>query len=86
MARIGQTSRPEAVEFQLLIELAGEPAGAPLPRPMQLHGPEPDLHAMALGMIGQRPIGGEQGQLGGLLRPLVEGLDHPTLGSKAEEG
>src|SRR5271169_3102057 len=79
-ARIGQTSRPKAVEFQLLIELAGEPARAPLPRPMQLHGPKPNLHAMALGVFGQPPIGGEQGQLGGLLRPLVEGLDHPTPG------
>src|SRR5271166_3458153 len=79
-ARIGQTSRPEAVERQLLIELAGEPARAPLPRPMQLHGPEPDLHAIALGVIGQRSIGGEQGQLSGLLRPLVEGLDHPAPG------
>ena len=79
-ARIGQPSRPEAVERQLLIELAGEPARAPLPRPMQLHGPEPDLHAMTLGVIGQRPIGGEQGQLSGLLRPLVEGLDHPAPG------
>ncbi len=47
---------------------------------MQLHGPEPDLHAMALGVIGRRPIGGEQGQLSGLLRPLVEGLDHPAPG------
>src|SRR5208283_2979 len=79
-ARIGQTSRPEAVEPQLLIELAGEPARAPLPRPMQLHRPKPDLHAMALGVIGQRSIGGEQSQLGGLLRPLVEGLDHPAPG------
>src|SRR5208283_3202665 len=58
-ARIGQTSRPEAVEFQLLVELAGEPARAPLPRPMQLHGPKPDLHPMALGVIGQRPVGGK---------------------------
>ena len=47
---------------------------------MQLRGPEPDLHAMALGVFGQRSIGGEQGQLGGLLRPLVEGLDQPTPG------
>ena len=78
LARIGQTSRPETVEFQLLIELTGEPARPPLPRPVQLHGPEPDLHPMALGVIGQRPIGGEQGQLSGLLRPLVEGLDHPA--------
>ncbi len=51
-ARIRQTSRPEAVELQLLIELAGKPARAPLPRPMQLHGPEPDLHATVLGVIG----------------------------------
>src|SRR5208337_1516638 len=77
-ARIGQTSRPEAVECQLLIELAGEPARAPLPRPMQLHGPEPDLHAMALGVFGQRPIGGKKGQLGGLLRPFVERLGRPA--------
>ena len=31
---------------------------------------------MTLGVFGQRPIGGEQGQLRGLLRLLVEGLDH----------
>jgi hypothetical protein len=73
-----KTSRPEAVEFQLLIELTGEPARALLPRPVQLHGPEPDLHPMGLDVIEQRPVGGEQGQLSGLLRPLVEGLDHPA--------
>ena len=67
--RIGQTRRPEAVEFQLLVELAGEPARAPLPRPTQLHGPEPDLHAMALGVIGQRPIGGEQARIGWCVAP-----------------
>ena len=79
-AGIGQTGRPETVELQLLIELAGEPARSPLPRPMQLHGPEPDLHAMALGVFGQRPIGGEQRQLGRLLRILVENFDHPAPG------
>ena len=47
---------------------------------MQRHGRQPDLHAIALGVFGRRPIGGEQGQLGGLLRPLVKGLDHPAPG------
>src|SRR5208282_3746860 len=79
-AGIGQTGRPEAVELQLLVELAGEPARAPLPRPMQLHGSEPDLHAMTLGVFRQRTISGEQGQLGRLTRLLVEGLDHPAPG------
>ncbi len=50
-ARIGQTRRPEAVEFQLFIELAGEPARAPLPRPMQLHAEieHLPLHHLAAG-------------------------------------
>ena len=43
-----------------------------------MHGPEPDLHAVVLGVFGQRPIGGEQGQLGRLSRLLVESFDHPA--------
>jgi hypothetical protein len=80
LARVGQACRPEAVKRELLIELAGQPAGAPLPRPMQLHRAEPHLHAIAGGMDGHDPIGGKQGQLPGKLRFLVEGFDRPTPG------
>src|SRR5215471_3965534 len=79
-ARIGQTSRPKAIESQLLVELAGEPTRTPLARPVQLHGSESDLHAMARRVVGHRPIGREQGQLRGLLRALVKGIDHPAPG------
>ena len=75
-ARIGQASRKEAVELQLLIEVAGEPAGSPLPRPMQLHRREPHTHTMTLGVAGYGPIGRKQGQLPGLSGLLIKGFDH----------
>src|SRR6516164_4379720 len=42
---VGQTLRPEFIQSQLLIEIAGQPTGSPLPRPMQLHLFEPYLYA-----------------------------------------
>jgi hypothetical protein len=77
-ARIGQARRPEPVELELLIELAGKPAGAPLPRPVQLHGAEPHLHAIIHGVVGHRPVGGKQRQLPRLLRLLVKGFNRPA--------
>ena len=53
-------------------------ARAPLPRPVQLHRPEPHLDPVALGVIGQRPFGGKQSQLPRAPAVLVEALDHPT--------
>jgi hypothetical protein len=38
-SREGQQRRKEPIELQLLIEMTGEPAGAPLARSMQLHRP-----------------------------------------------
>ena len=46
---------------------------------MELHLPEPDLHAMALGVLGQRPVGGKEGELRAAAPPL-ESLDDPAPG------
>ncbi len=43
---------------------------------MQLHRIEPHLHAVRLRVLGNRSIGGEQGQLRMSLRLLIEGFDH----------
>jgi hypothetical protein len=49
LARVGQPRRPEPIQFELLIEMARQPARAPLARAMQLHRLEPHLHAKAQG-------------------------------------
>ena len=57
--------------------MARQPAGAPLPRPVQPQSAEPDMHHIAV----QRrrvPILGEQRDLSGLLAALVECLDRPA--------
>src|ERR1700730_6915258 len=41
---IGQTLAPELIQAQLLVKVAGQPTGSPLPRPMQFHLFEPYLH------------------------------------------
>src|SRR6478672_901684 len=78
LARVRPPLRPEPIEPELLVELTGEPARAPLPRPLQPHRPEPDLDAIRLGVVGQRPFGGKQGELPGAPAVLVEALDHPA--------
>src|SRR6202011_464988 len=49
---IGQTLAPELIQAQLLVKLAGQPTGSPLPRPMQFHLFEPYLHAKASREVG----------------------------------
>src|SRR4051812_32347001 len=79
-ARVRQPLRPEPIEPELLVELAGEPARAPLARPVQVHRPELHLDAVRLGVLGQRLSGGKQGELAGALLLLVEALDDPAPG------
>ena len=79
-ARVRQPLRPEPIEPELLVELAGEPARAPLARPVQLHRSELHLDAVRLGVLGQRLSGGKQGKLAGAPLLLVEALDDPAPG------
>jgi hypothetical protein len=80
LARVRQTLRPEAVEFQLLIQLTRQPARAPLPRPVQFHRVEPHLHAMTIGAGRNLAIGGKQRKLAVPLAPFIEGIDCLALG------
>ena len=66
---------PETVQSKLLVELTGQPARAPLPRPMQLHRIEPHLHAMGLGVGRNRAIGREQSKLGVPAGRFIKGFD-----------
>src|SRR5271165_6574381 len=63
---------PEFIQAQLLIKIAGQPTGSPLPRPMQLHLFEPYLYAEASGEVGQLPISGKQCQGHGPFAILIE--------------
>jgi len=67
--------RKEKIEFELPIEMTGQKAGAPLPRPMQLHLVEPHLHAIGFGMVRHGPFGRKQRQLTMMSAVFVEGLD-----------
>jgi hypothetical protein len=67
------------VKLLLLIQMTRQPTRAPLPRPMRLHCLQPHLYAIALGMLGNRAIGGKQGRLRVSSSPFIEGFDHPTL-------
>jgi hypothetical protein len=49
---IRQAYLPEVIKPELLVQPAGKPAGAPWPRPMQLHGVQPHLDAIGLGVFG----------------------------------
>ena len=63
LARVRQQRRKEPIQFQLLVEMTGEPARAPLARAIQLHRIEPHLHAQSLGMIRHCLLGGKQRKL-----------------------
>src|SRR5258708_18546661 len=76
--RIRQPTRPEPIRLEPLIQMTRQPTRAPLPRPMQLHCLQPHLYAIALGMLGNRAIGGKQGQLRVSSSPFIKGFDHPT--------
>src|SRR6266853_1165445 len=73
-----QALRPEAIELELFIELTRQPAGAPLPRAMQLHGIEPHLHAMRLRMFGNAAIGRKQSQLRVAALAFVKSFNRTT--------
>ena len=75
---VSQTLGPELIQFQLLAQGTGQPTGSPLPRPMQFHLLEPDLHPKTSGEIGQLPISGKQCQGQGSLAFLVEDFDRST--------
>src|SRR5712664_3813141 len=74
-------TRPESIEFQLLIQLTRQPARAPLPRPMQLHRIEPHLHAITIGAFRNLAIGRKQRQLAVPLATFIKGVDQavPSL-------
>ena len=58
-ATIGQARFPEPIKLQSLVQLAGEPTRAPLPRPMQLHRLQAHLDAITLGVFGHLTVGGK---------------------------
>ena len=69
---------PKTVQSKLLVELTGQPARAPLSRPMQLHRVEPHLHTVRLRVFGKRPIGREQKELRVVASVFIKGFDLPT--------
>ena len=75
LARVRQTRRPESIEAQLLIQLTRQPARAPLPRPVQFHGVEPDLHPVTVGACWNLAIGGKQRQLAVPPAAFIKGFD-----------
>src|ERR1700681_1854352 len=74
----GSSGAKNPIQLQLLIEMTGEPAGAPWARAMQFHRIEPHLHPKALGLIRHRPFGRKQRKLPMPPTPLVEPFDHPA--------
>lgn len=70
----GQAGRPEGVQFELLPELARDPAGAPRARAVQRELAQADLDGV--GHVGGEGVGGgEEGQWGGGLTVGVEDGD-----------
>src|SRR6202158_4241112 len=78
LARVRQQRRKEPIQFQLLVEMTGEPARAPLARAMQLHRIEPHLYAQALGMIRHCLLGRKQRKLSMSPARFVERFDLAT--------
>src|SRR5437867_12984782 len=62
LAFVGKALGPEPIQPELFVELAGQPAGAPLAGPMQFHAVQMHLHAEASGVFGQRPVRRKEGQ------------------------
>src|SRR5215471_1200394 len=81
LTRVSQARRPEPIEFQLLIQLTRQPARAPLPRPVQFHRVEPNLHAITVGACRNLAIGGKQRQLTVPPAAFIKGFDQavPSL-------
>jgi hypothetical protein len=71
---------PELIQSQLLIQLAGQPARAPLPRAVQLHRIQAHLDAVTLGVFGKLAVRGEQRELRALLHVFIEGFNDATPG------
>ena len=74
LPRCGQTRRPEIIQPQLIPHMAGQPARAPLPRPVQPQAAEPDMHHIAV-QRRCRTILRKQRDLSGLLAALVKRFD-----------
>ena len=77
LPRCGQPWRPEVIQPQLIPHMAGQPAGAPLPWPMQPQTAQSDMHHIAV-QCRCVPILGKQRDLSGLLAVLVKRLDRPA--------
>ena len=77
LPRRRQPGRPEVIQPQLIPHMAGQPAGAPLPRPVQPQTAQPDMHHIAV-QCRCLPILGEQRDLSGLLAVLVKRLNRPA--------
>src|SRR6266853_2608253 len=74
LSRGRQSWRPEVIQPQLIPQMAGQPAGAPLPRPVQPQSAEPDMHHIAI-QNWRRAVLGEQRDLPRVLASLVERFD-----------
>jgi len=74
LSRRRQLVGPEIVQPQPVPQVAGEPAGSPLPRLAQFQGIEPDLHGLAI-QHRHLPVIGEQGELCRALPALAEYLN-----------
>src|ERR1700758_9035 len=74
LSRGRQSWRPEVIQPQLIPQMAGQPAGAPLPRPVQSRSAEPDMHHIAI-QNWRRAVLGEQRDLPRVLASLVERFD-----------
>src|SRR6201997_5360884 len=74
LSRGRQSWRPEVIQPQLIPQMAGQPAGAPLPRPVQPQSAEPDMHHIAI-QNWRRAVFGEQRDLPRVLASLVERFD-----------
>src|SRR5207237_3838909 len=86
-----QSWRPEVIQPKLIPQMAGQPAGAPLPRPVQPRSAEPDMHHIAI-QNWRRAVLGEQRDLPRVLASLVERFDRSAprgflavIGSAAAE-
>ena len=77
LPRRRQPWRPEIIQPQLIPHMAGQPAGAPLPRTVQPKTAEPDMHHIAI-QCRCLPILGKQRDLSGLLAIFVERIDRPA--------
>lgn len=78
LAAVGQPLDPERLEPELRVELAGQPARAPLPWPMQLHRLEPHLHPEALRVRRHLTVRGKKRQRPRGLAQRIKRLDRAT--------